>query len=1663
MSFPGSNYAPPGTYTRTLYADPTQPLLTGLKIPLFLGTGSEILTQNDLEMIRGSSSMVDQRVVQEDETGRAVVSISDTGLVTLGAFNGVLDRIQVRNFPIVTGQGTGTTATNTSAVSVTINGSPIVVLRITGATGVLKLSTPPELGDDVRVTYYFNRTDTQITDDVSDQITPTAAIIRGVVGQTYEIVTGVNDGLSITVDDATTVAVTLPASGLGTPWTASQLVSFINAAASGTSLVASAYTTNEGTIAIALTADRNVTIGSGTANSTLGFTNGDASNRNNVFYTFQGAIVDGTNGGITTTDPSDVVAKVDGVQVIPTAVNGATRAVTLPFAPEIGAVVTIQYYFNSWQDTFDYLAHTGVTNILRCGATPDRTDYTDEADFILKDDRILWGASFLVVSGAHTSGTAFFDDTQIFPTLVDAQQYLAECVPVTNTSVSPPVTSTTEFILPLAPTTGNGRNTPLGSSLFQTITNSRIDLPTDRPDLVVVYWGFGIQDAIDRGAVTVTKVNSATSTITLEKPVEVGASVYATFYYNTLSDQEYTLTVATPGGAGVGTYTIMDEDGETLLTPAWGSKSAGLAGITVQFPSGSERTPDLRFETPFTTTSFTGAVEEDVTVTFMTRDGTPAKMSIPGADPYYMIPGASDRFDLEIDGAGLAGGWITLSQVNGVANLGFVGSMLGDEASYDASSGYTTYTVDATNNELNITVDGVLLSATATPATTTLAAYETALNTAALATAPEYAAATRFTSAITITLNEYDTLNYNYNGATAGATGSRPITVTAAAYATPALLAAAIQAAFVADILLVVAGDANFAGLAVAVTANASGQLVFALTKATGDACGYIEFITDGTPAEDFAILAGVDTAGVSGAQTKLIDGPVARRYTLVGDQTGALLWDRLILRNRLVPGSGSLAPFHALDQAYVQVGGGSGAAQAGLTVNQRINAGWQATVTPATLLGVVGFAGGQATGSQPSVTFFATGGTTAQNNVFKFTFDNVPITVEFTDSAGVAIPTAGTADVPLGPAGTANTVLNQIAAAMATAGFGASAAAVISARLIFQEGAGIRLVSSLTSTVSSIVIGNGSANTLLGFAEGTASTRSPVEAGVLASALMAHSFALLPSVYNSWTSPVAASTYFAGDGLAGVLQDDSNAEYLYIQSQANSGIGASSSLTIDDAGTASVLLPGTDLGLEDGDGSVGEVGISGYYVISSDPVDGSGTANTSLLNSGTGQDGVVGQTYRDLVTGLTFTILGREGGSNYPTSTSLTFNVRASVTTDSNLPINTLPGTSLIVTNTLSIGAGDTAVVATYERGGSEPSIGDTYYVSYEYSKQDFATRVYTKFAAIQAEYGENSPDNPVTLASYLAILNGAVLIGIKQVEKDIDEDNNGVYDGASVTAFISAVDDVAGALSPGVLPTILVPLDVPSADTVTFLEYIARHADIQSTIRYRAERTVLAGFPAGTMPRSAGDTAQAIARGRLRLVYPDIASLSLTQADGTEQDFIIDGSYLASMLAGSVVAPSVDVATPWTNRKLFGVRQLSRVLDAVAQNQAAVRGLTILDDLGNSILKVRHGLTTDMSNVLTKTPTVIQIADEVQQQSRGTLDRFVGIKFLPGILSQIEGQLSTTLRHLVDAEVLRAYTGVRANTAADDPTVAEVEAYYQPIFPLLYLIATFNLRASL
>jgi len=441
----------------------------------------------------------------------------------------------------------------------------------------------------------------------------------------------------------------------------------------------------------------------------------------------------------------------------------------------------------------------------------------------------------------------------------------------------------------------------------------------------------------------------------------------------------------------------------------------------------------------------------------------------------------------------------------------------------------------------------------------------------------------------------------------------------------------------------------------------------------------------------------------------------------------------------------------------------------------------------------------------------------------------------------------------------------------------------------------------------------------------------------------------------------------------------------------------------------------------------------------------------SSLAPSGSAGTGELEKTYIDGVTGIRFTV--RQGSTvTYQVGDTLQFETVALHTT-SVQPILSISGLRTTVTNTTDVGVGDTAVLCTYDKSGNEPAIGDFYYVTYTYAKTDYSCKLYSRFKDVERDFGTLDTKNELTLAAYLAFQNGAVAVGLCQVLKEPGEEY------ASAASYIAALTDLEKPIQRIYNPNFILPLTTD--DTVR--SALKAHVEKMSSIRYRAERVGVFGFGLGTTP----ETAQLVARNtysnRMWGLYPDGVIIGLIDEYGSEQEYAIDGTFLAAAFTGLNVAPQYDVATPMTNKLLVGFKRLTRELDSVEQNQCAVSGLTVIADLDPNLV-IRQSLTTNMDNVLTRTPSVTAISDYVQQVARFNLKRFVGIKFLNTVLGDIETALANTLKMLVQAEIIGEYKGVSATIdPAGDATTAVVEAFYRPIFPLNWVVITFNLRSRL
>lgn len=1422
---PLATYVPPGVYTRTLTESNVAAMVAGLRIPVLIGVGQEELEQNDLEMVRGSSATIDQQIVKEDVTLSYVLDETNPSNPVLGATDGTKTKVRVRNFPIVDGQGFGRVTNDIRSVTVTVNGVPVAVGSVNGSAGYVTLQIPPNVDDDVRVSYYFHRGDTSFTDDLSDQVTSGQAFLTSPGYAPFSVVAGLSDVFLLQVNGIA-YQVKLTA---GT-FTAAGLKSQIDVA-NIPGLSVSVFTDNLGQDHLQFNASISVTINDGNANGPLGFTSGTTTSRNKAFQVYNRPIVDGSSGGITTTDPSKVVVKVDGLQVIPSAVDGRNGVVTLPYAPASGSQVLITYWANTWQDTFDYLPNTLVTQVTRCGLSAGRSDYIEGVDFVISNPSadtsiVHWGTSYVITAGTHSPGAELFDSSQIATALVDDKIYNSECTRVINTAVVPAVVSSTEFLLGEVPTMGNGRDTPLGTELYSSVVNSRSGLNSSRPDLIVIYTGRTLRDALNRPAATVVAVDPVLRKVTLKDPVPPDHKAFATFWYNRIEDTTFVLTCKVPGPVGTGQYEALSTtSGLPLYQVRFGSKGGGLSEI-VQWPRGSELVPDAFHHGG-------EPVSEIVTVTFSTAPASNAVFTIKGAAPYSFYSPTSATWATDLNGATVSTNlltprpaWLVGSHVTPI-QTGLDAGKIAILASPD--------------NVLNLVVDGVDIAVAVTA-------------------------------------------------------GNRSATQ------------------IVADINAAIDADPAFSGTA----PNALAGYVQIGGPGTGDILFYVKSYS--TPS---VLPAGFDNV------------------------------------------------------ATVTVKQGTVESTLGFATFQSATGSSQAINKPATLLGT------------KAGNFSITAGL---NDVMKIRVNGVDYTLTLPNGSSVT-PAAIVAAINAVPGLTS----------VASVGTGPNLNK-------------IRLTSSTNADNSSIVILGGSCNDVLGFNQNDYAGQVRVTAQEVVDSL------------NSSTG------FIAGGGIAYVTTTGGNS-YVTIESTlvgaASSSVGfANVANSAFNRTTGTNVLPGTD-------GDVGEDPYDRYQVTSNNPLGSSGW-------------GIPGQTYTDSRTGLRFSVLpcvtGTYGTGFFTLEVSPTFQVNPAV------PTYAFPGLETIVSNTVNIGLNDTSNIQTFNPSGAEPAIGDFYYISYRYMKQDWSTRIFQQFKAIEANFGKLSAENRVTLGAYLAILNGAMLVGIKQVQKVTGTNQ------ASDRSFVEAIKELEIPLPGNIKPDILVPL----ATSTAVYAYLTQHCEIQSGMRQQSERMGFIGFASGTVPTSA----QAIARGlnsnRIIAVYPDSEVITLTNELGESYESLVDGSFAAAALAGAACSPAVDVATPYTRRRIQGFTRLPRIMDPIEANQTAVAGITIFEDL-DPIIRIRQGFTTNMSSVLTRLPTVTQISDFVQQQTRYTLDSFVGVKFLGSKANDVRVAVIGMFRGLVQAEIVGAWAGVSAVPDPLDVTTLDVEAYYSPIFPLLYLLVQYNLRTKI
>jgi len=369
---------------------------------------------------------------------------------------------------------------------------------------------------------------------------------------------------------------------------------------------------------------------------------------------------------------------------------------------------------------------------------------------------------------------------------------------------------------------------------------------------------------------------------------------------------------------------------------------------------------------------------------------------------------------------------------------------------------------------------------------------------------------------------------------------------------------------------------------------------------------------------------------------------------------------------------------------------------------------------------------------------------------------------------------------------------------------------------------------------------------------------------------------------------------------------------------------------------------------------------------------------------------------------------------------------------------------------SSLLIGDGDANAVLGFT-GGSlqetprEPIAGKTYSVNYEYAKAsaDYVPRFFYNMDSVIEEHGEVTTSNTLSLGAEIAIEQGASVVCLVQCDP---------ADGADATQFRKAIDKLA----PIKGINIVVPL---STDTSLFA-YVKNHCDIASSITERKERTAIVGMSGSPTVSDLTTRAQALASKRMVLVSPGSATRYV--GSGTTPS-TLDGSFVATAIAGLRTSREFDVADPLTRKEVVGFETIADDFLRAEKVTMLSKGVMVIENV-SGIYRVMQQVTTDVSVAENKEYSVVEVIDYVASNMREVLETiYIGQKILAGTPSQVKTTVQTILNDLISKEIIVDSQNVQAAIDNTDPTQINVSFEIRPVFPLNYILITFSLSPNI
>lgn len=361
---------------------------------------------------------------------------------------------------------------------------------------------------------------------------------------------------------------------------------------------------------------------------------------------------------------------------------------------------------------------------------------------------------------------------------------------------------------------------------------------------------------------------------------------------------------------------------------------------------------------------------------------------------------------------------------------------------------------------------------------------------------------------------------------------------------------------------------------------------------------------------------------------------------------------------------------------------------------------------------------------------------------------------------------------------------------------------------------------------------------------------------------------------------------------------------------------------------------------------------------------------------------------------------------------------------------------------------------------GGSAIPLGSVVYVTYRYTNSAFYQPYYTTdWDEIQSRYGaainvDGSIGSPLSLAAKIVMEQGAREIILVPTA------------GSSPTAVTAAQlntalgrllarEDVGVVVS---LPVGITGTDGGPGETTQVCTDLRNH--VVNSVADGNYRVGIIGLDA-LANRSHDVLAGLINSERIMLAFPN----KMNWYNGYTNLVIgLSGYYLAAAYAGKIASqPSQE---PLTKKQIASFASIPatvfNTMTPAFKNNLSGHGVAVTEQAADGRLVVRHGVSTNMTNVLTREISIIRAKDTLLRLVTQALDRsgVIGQAMTPDSPIHIRGLIEGALQQALGIGTIIGFSNLAVRQSTAEPTTLDAKFAYVPSYPLNKINVSFSIN---